>query len=58
MFSGWDTVKCDVSQGCVLGQLLMNIYVNDFPNIINKLSQPYCLLMIPVLLSHPLTTLN
>ena len=37
-FLCWDTVKCAVLQGCVLVPLLLNIYINDFPKIINKLS--------------------
>jgi hypothetical protein len=34
---GWESVKCDVLQGSVLGTLLFNIYMNDMPKIINKL---------------------
>jgi hypothetical protein len=36
--SGWEIVKCGVLQGCVLRLWLFNIYMNDFPKIINKLS--------------------
>ena len=36
--SGWDTLKCGVLQGYVLDLLLFNIYINNFPKIINKIS--------------------
>jgi len=55
---GWDTIKCGVLQGCVLGPLLLNIYIKGFPQIINKLSHTILFAMIPVLLSHPLIILN
>jgi hypothetical protein len=35
--SGWETVACGVPWGTVLGLLLFNVYINDFPKIISKL---------------------
>jgi hypothetical protein len=34
--SSWEIVKRGVLQGCVLGLWLFNIYINDFPKIINN----------------------
>jgi len=38
LLSDWEIVRHGFPQGSVLGPLLFNVYVNDFPRIINKIS--------------------
>jgi hypothetical protein len=37
-FSEWEVVKRGVPQGSVLGPLLFNLYLTDFPSIVNESS--------------------
>jgi hypothetical protein len=58
--SEWETSRHGVPQGSVLGPLLFNVYINDFPSILNDIAHAilYADGTTVIVTSNDLNTLN
>jgi hypothetical protein len=58
--SEWKTVKFGVPQGSVLGTMLFNVYINDFPGILKNIAHTILYMNDTTILvtSNDLFTLN